>query len=122
VSDKLRAAVAALELHRRQRAQEEPPDLFSTAIASVADHEGAQWQDDALDVLHYVALTNAEFTIADVDPYLPPVIDKRSSGWLLREGARLGWMVHAGYTSGGPTRHGRPVVVWRSLINGGSAA
>jgi hypothetical protein len=63
-------------------------------------------------------LTNAEFTVADVEPYLPAVIDKRSIGWLLREGARLGWMEHAGYTSGGPSGHGRPVIVSRSLLNG----
>jgi hypothetical protein len=45
MSDKLRATVAALELHRRQRDSEEPPDLFSQ-IESVAAHEGNRWKDE----------------------------------------------------------------------------
>jgi hypothetical protein len=117
MSDKLRAAVAALELHRRQRAQEEPPDLFSQ-LESVADHAGDEWRDRALDLVHYLALTRDTFTVEDLDEQLPPTVDRRAVGWVLRRGARLGWMVHAGYENGGPSRHGRPVVLWQSNLRG----
>jgi hypothetical protein len=121
MSDRLRAAVAALELHRQQRAEEEPPDLFSQ-LESVADHAGHEWRDRALDLVHWLALTRDTFIVCDLDPYLPPTIDRRAVGWVLRRGARNGWYHALGYENGGPSRHGRPVVLWQSDVRGGDAA
>jgi hypothetical protein len=125
MSDRLRQAVAALEHSRTGAAgngsSPQEPDLFSQ-LESVADHAGAQWRDRAQDLVHWIAMTRQTFTVCDLDPYLPPTADRRAVGWVLRRGARNGWYAAIGYESGGPSRHGRPVVVWRSLINRGTAA
>ncbi len=54
--------------------------------------------------------------VEDLDQHLPPTVDRRAVGWVLRQGARNGWMHATGYVNGGPSRHGRPVVLWQSDI------
>jgi hypothetical protein len=113
---RLHDAAAALDDYRRERDAAEP-DLFS-ALASVAEHEGHRWRDQALDLLHVIASTKATFTVEDLDDHLPPTLDRRAVGWVLRQGAKNGWMRADGYVNGGRSRHGRPVVRWVSLIGG----
>ena len=96
------------------------PDLFSS-IESVAAHEGNAWKDEALDLLHVIARTKRTFTVEDLDRHLPQTVDKRAVGWVLRQGARNGWMRADGYVNGGRSRHGRPIVRWVSLIGGDAA-
>jgi hypothetical protein len=72
----------------------------------------------SLDLVHYIALVRDTFSVNDLDEHLPPTIDERAVGWVLRQGARLGWY----HLNGGATRHGGPVVLWESELHGGTAA
>jgi hypothetical protein len=127
MSGRLHDAADELARYRakRQPPEREQPDLWSVvsaAVESVADHAGQVWRQEALEAVYETAKRLAYFTVMNLDGLIPATLDKRAVGWVLREGAKRGWYEADGYETGDRTRHGRPVVRWRSLIYRGDAA
>lgn len=121
MTDRLRDAVASLGAYRTTKNNPPQPDLFS-AIQSLADHAGEVLRQELLQTLYEIAQRHATFDVTHLDGLLPPMVDRRLVGWLLKEGQRRGWMTSTGYVSGGASRHGRPVVRWHSNIYRGDNA
>jgi hypothetical protein len=112
VSRRLNEAVAALEDYRRAKAE---PNLFD-AIERVAEHAGSIWRLEALNALEELARTRETLTVEYLSPLCSTTYDRRALGGILREGKRRRWIEAAGYVNAGAERHGRPVMLWRSLI------
>ena len=108
-SDRFLEAVRALEDWRYEQ-KAKAPDLFSLEPASASD----EWRDQALELVHRVALTRTELPVEDLD--WPAAYDNRSRGWAMQHAAREGWFKPLGWVNGNSGRRGRPVRLWASQI------
>lgn len=126
-----RAETAAFRALQARREAARPFDLFAEptpepepTVDTWTESESATeaWKQHALEVVERTARGRASFTVADVLPQLDETYDTRAVGAVLLTAARKRWIVSDGWTSGGASRHGRPVRVWRSRLFTESAA
>jgi hypothetical protein len=89
-----------------------PPSAESTKPKSAP----ASWRKAALEAVRQTALERDSFTLDAVGWPEGVAVDARARGAVLLAAAGRGWIERAGYADGGPSRHGRPIVQWRSRL------
>jgi hypothetical protein len=72
------------------------------------------WRERSLVAIRRVAESQETFTVEAV-PF-PPTVDNRARGAALKAASRYGWITADGWTNGDRSRHGRPVIRWRSRL------
>ena len=110
---RLQDAQAEFDRWREYHAQRDP-DLFDRSTWEQPASASKTWQAEALEVVRQAALGRSSFTVEDLE--FPSTPDRRAVGMVLRRAARIGYVRADGYVTGGPARHGRPVMRWVSLI------
>lgn len=93
------------------------------AVNTAGRHADPQWWDAAMDIVHVLAEERDTFTADDVAERLArrsvSTHDKRALGAVLRVASRKGGVIASTgewTKSRRPETHGRPVMIWRSLI------
>jgi hypothetical protein len=104
------------ERHARPTLFDEDTDA---AVDSVADHAGDVFMESALAAVRAQARRNSTLTAFDCRHRCPDcdVYDARAWGKVMRRAAQLGYVRSTETYKPGPAEcHGRPLLVWRSLI------
>jgi hypothetical protein len=122
-SQRLRETRRALDGMRDDVAAGDP-ELFDQPetdeqIENVAAHEGPVFMERALAAVAAAAKVNQTLTATDARYRCPDCdcLDARAWGQVMRTAARRGWIRSTGtYRPGPRSRHGAPLLQWRSLI------
>ena len=101
--------------HAEREAASNRAEVGMTRAASKAERVRPGWHADALAAVRAHASANAVFLAEEVPYSLPLEADPRAFGSIMREAARLGFVIAAGYALAN-TSNRAPKTLWRSLI------